>query len=388
MIDRQDSLPISVLLFHPADGFGGAERTSMNVAKYSDPAKVRYVVVTGPRAFRENEGVRFFSLFDLGLSNGFVGFRKALSDARRLCALTRQEGCHVALGMLHYGALVVVLMRFVSGFRIRSIASPRTPSVLGIEFHVGRAGRRALKWRGLVAFFCRFSDRVVVASMGLKRECVRVFGANPRRVIVIPNGVECGCKQDFLKPVEAEATGCAVPRILAVGRLAPEKDFSTLLSAFAKARPELKARLVIMGEGPEREALRRLVGGLNIADCTEFRGFCPRPFAWAEPGDIFVHTALFEGFGNVLLEAMAYGLPVVATDCDFGPREIVQHGVNGLLVPVGDAERLALSLVTLSTDADLRARLVDAGFETVKRFGVERMAKEYERVIVSLAGYN
>ena len=385
MTTPKHTFPISVLLFHPANGFGGAERTSTNIVRLSDSEKLRYVVVSGPSAVRGGDGHRFISLFDLGLSNGFSGLRRALADARKLSATARRENCRVAVGMLHYGALVVVLMRFLSFFQVKSIASPRTPSVLGIEFHVGRSGWYAFKWRSLVKFFCCFADRVVVASHGLKDECIRVYGANPIRVTVIPNGVVFGALEDGKRAQPGGAADAGVYRIATIGRLAPEKDLITLFRAFAIARRSLNAVLLVVGEGPELESLHEAARTLDIADSVEFLGFHADPFSIVKNADIFVHTALFEGFGNVILEAMTCGVPVIATDCDFGPREIIEDGVNGLLAPVGVPDKLAAHIVDLCNDSCLRARLVRKGFDTVERFTIETMVKAYEQTILQLA---
>jgi len=380
------ALPVSVLLFHPADGFGGAERTSTNIVRLSDPKKLSYVVVAGPKAIRPRDDHHFISLFDSGVSNGFTGLRRAVADARKLYLIARREQCRVAVGMLHYGALVVVLIRLFSLFRIKSIASPRTPSVLGIEFHVGRSGWPAFKWRTVVKFFCRFADRVVVASHGLRSECIRVFGAKPARVVVIPNGIVVDDRDSRTGASLAPAATPDVYRIATVGRLAPEKDLGTLLRAFAIARQSLNALLWVVGEGPELESLRKLADKLGIGDSVEFVGFNSDPFSVVRSADVFVHTALFEGFGNVILEAMASGVPVIATDCDFGPREIIRHGENGLLAAAADADRLAAEIVALCNDAGMRSRLVREGYDTVKHYNVTKMVNAYEKTILELAG--
>ncbi len=375
---------VSVLLFHPANGFAGAERTSTNIVKASDHSKLRFVIIAGPRAFHADEGDHFISIFDLGLSNGFGGFRRAIKDARILCHVARREGCTVALGMLHYGALVVVLMRFLSLFRIKAIASPRTPSVLGIEFHVGRTGLLAFKWRSLVNFFCRFANRIVVASEGLKGECVRHYGSKPSKVVVIPNGIDASRLPQVARAQSVRPDPCQTCRIVTFGRLAPEKDLDTLFVAFATVQLMVDSSLWIIGDGPELERLRRLSRTLGIFESVQFIGFQADPFFFVKGADIFVHTALFEGFGNVILEAMACGVPVIATDCDFGPREIVHHGMNGMLVPLRDPKRLAEAIINLCRDPLLRAELVQNGYETIGRYTQMAMVRAYEETILSL----
>ncbi len=382
--NERSPAPLSVLVFHPADGFAGAERTTTNIVRLSDRSKLRFVVVSGPNAFRPEPGEHFVSLFDLGLNNGFGDLRRSIADARALCRLAERENCRVALGMLHYGAFVVALMRFLSLFRIKAIASPRTPSVRGIAFHVGRTGPLAFKWRNLVRFFCRFADRVIVASEGLKSECVHVYGSRPDRVVVIPNGIDSEKlrqSSDAHPALNREHSGF---RIVTTGRLAPEKDLDTLLVALASVRESLDATLSIVGEGPELERLRQRAEALGIAGAVEFLGFRPDPFSIVKSADVFVHTALFEGFGNVLLEAMACGVPVIATDCDFGPREIIQHGVSGLLVPASEPIPLAEAILALHRDSGLRQRLIANGYTRLQRYSIGEMVRAYEQAILTV----
>ena len=133
----------------------------------------------------------------------------------------------------------------------------------------------------------------------------------------------------------------APPVVLAVGRLHWQKDFATLIRAFAVLRGRRPARLVILGEGPERAKLDDLAAALGVAAEVHFAGFVDNPFAWMSRAAVLAVTSVSEGFGNVIVEALACGLPVVSAACAGGPREILDGGRFGRLVPVGDAQALA-----------------------------------------------
>ncbi|MFN3985307.1 MAG: glycosyltransferase [Rhodocyclaceae bacterium] len=378
---------VGVLIFHPANVFGGAERTVMNLLSHVARDRVRVVLVGRPEVFRDPPADAFHSLAELGLDDGFAGLPRAVRDARILTALARREDCRVMLGMLHYGAIVAPLCRLFSGGRLRTIASPRTPSSEGIRFHVGEGGRQAWLWRTMVSGFCRFSDRVLVASDGLRRECVERFGARPERVRVVPNSVDdalIAFAAGITPRVREHAESGRPWHIVTAGRLAPEKDLGTLIRAFALLRASLDARLEIIGSGPELPALQALAAELGVGDRIDFAGFTPRPLERIREADVFVHTALFEGFGNVLLEAMACGVPLIATDCDFGPREIVRDGVNGRLVRMSDPAHLAAVLAEVLDDAPQRARLADTALQAIRDYSAERMAEGYERLFAEL----
>lgn len=163
------------------------------------------------------------------------------------------------------------------------------------------------------------------------------------------------------------------PVILAAVRLSAEKDYPTLLRAFALMKGRQDAKLIILGEGDERENLEKLAKALGIDSDVRLLGYVANPYPYMASATVFVLSSIYEGFGNVLVEAMACGTPVVSTDCPYGPGEILEGGAYGALVPVGDASALAdamLQTIRRPIGADvLRARAAD--------FSVRASAREY-----------
>ena len=131
------------------------------------------------------------------------------------------------------------------------------------------------------------------------------------------------------------------PIFLAVGRLAPQKDFSTLIKAFAIFRQKHLARLIILGEGSERQQLESEVSQLNLEADVSLPGFTDNPYAYMSRASAFVLSSRFEALPTVVIEALACGCQIIATDCPHGPNEILMAGKYGLLVPVGDAQSFA-----------------------------------------------
>lgn len=136
-----------------------------------------------------------------------------------------------------------------------------------------------------------------------------------------------------------------IPVILTAGRLTRQKDHPTLLKAFAEVVEKRPARLVIFGEGPDLSALKALARRLQIIESVDFPGFQDNPLTYMAKAQLFVLSSLFEGLPSVLVEAMACGTPVVSTDCPSGPREILENGRWGRLVPVGDSSALAEAII-------------------------------------------
>ncbi len=176
------------------------------------------------------------------------------------------------------------------------------------------------------------------------------------------------------------------PTLIAIGRLHSVKGFDLAISAFAKLRnkhPEW--HLTILGEGPNRAELEELRSKLQLTDCVHFLGQVQNVNAHLRQADIFVLSSRFEGFPMALCEAMACGLPVLATDCLSGPREIITDGVDGILVPMEDVDALANGLDLLMSDPGKRQQLAQAAPQILDRFGLEQVMKmwseEIDRVI-------
>ena len=164
--------------------------------------------------------------------------------------------------------------------------------------------------------------------------------------------------------------------ILGVGRLTQAKDFPTLIRAFALVRKKRAARLMILGEGEERPKLEALVRELGLEREVTLPGFVDNPYKYMKRAAVFVLSSKWEGFGNVLVEAMALGTPVVSTDCPSGPAEILENGRWGRLVPVGDVYALAEAIIeTLDEEhhPDVANRAKD--------FAVELAVEKYINVL-------
>ena len=211
------------------------------------------------------------------------------------------------------------------------------------------------------------------AVSGWARHMVR-----KERIHVIPNFVR------DMPPAPEDRESLS---LLAVGRLDPQKGFDILLRAFAASGLAARGvRLTILGEGGERARLEDLAADIGIAAAVEMPGIVPDPETWMARATAFVLPSRYEGFPNALLEAMAMGCPAIAADCDSGAREIVRHGENGLLVPVGDAGALAGALAALFADEALRRRLGREAVKVRESFSAAAILAAWESVIARVGG--
>lgn len=232
------------------------------------------------------------------------------------------------------------------------------------ELPEAKRGRRLSRMRRLYPE----ADRIIAVSHGVADDLVNYVGIPENRVEVIHNPVvpPDGVGSYGRGNVVAGLRKSGEQVLVAMGRLSPAKDFTTLLRAFSIVRQKRAARLVVFGKGYHREALLAVADELGVADCAHFPGHTEDPYAELAAADLFVLSSRWEGFGNVVVEAMAVGTAVVATDCPSGPREILGGGEFGALVPVGDAEAMADAVVATlmqPPDAD-ELRRAAARFES------------------------
>jgi glycosyltransferase involved in cell wall biosynthesis len=168
---------------------------------------------------------------------------------------------------------------------------------------------------------------------------------------------------------------------VSVGRLTEQKDLPTLLRAFALLQRHQPTRLVVLGRGPLRDRLAKLAVTLGIEALVRFLEPRPNPYPLMARADAVVMSSAWEGFGLVLLEALALGVPVVATDCPSGPAEILDRGRYGRLVPVGDAEELAAAVVATLADGASHRR----GEERAAEFSEEAFLAAYLDLIAAVS---
>lgn len=200
---------------------------------------------------------------------------------------------------------------------------------------------RYLTMRATMPVTSYLADHVIAVSDGLANEVAKLAFLPRHKVQTIWNPVGTPLCSKAVKKVWGTAPG---PRLLAVGRLKQQKNFPLLLRAFARFAAERKGTLAIVGEGEERPNLETLIAGLGMQERILLPGFTTTPGDWYAGADLFVLPSDYEGFGNVVVEALHAGLRIVATDCRHGPAEILGHGQWGALTPVGDEAALAAAL--------------------------------------------
>ena len=293
-----------------------------------------------------------------------------INNIRRILAIrayARRTGPDVVISYLTRANILCLLA--LAGTRVPTVATEHNPPGL-------RDAPLHGLWNALRRTLYRRAAQVVVVSRGLAEHYRWI---DPGKLSVIYNFLspERGRAQEtfgFLAP------GCRY--IVGTGRLEHQKRFDVLIEAFKRIEGDCPGwNLLILGEGSLRPSLTALVDSLGLKQRVAMPGRVADPRAVFGRCDIFVLSSENEGFGLVLVEAMSVGLPVVSFDCDFGPREIIAHGVSGLLVPPGDVAALAQTMGNLVADSILRERLASGGLEAVRQFDPDAILPQWEDLL-------
>lgn len=300
------------------------------------------------------------------------GSQKALPE---LIRYLRRERPDVLMVAKDRAVRMAVIARWLAGVETRLVG----------QLHMNMTGYLASRpawqrWLRTLPMRWLFPnlDLIIGVSEGVVDDTVMITGMPRERVIAIRNPV---ITPELLAMAEAPVNHPwfqeTMPVIIGVGRLSPEKDFATLIKAFSRVRKVRQSRLIILGEGPLQPDLEKLIIGLELKDCVALPGFQANPFAWMKKAALFVFSSAWEGSGNVLVEALALGIPAVSTDCEYGPRETLQAGKYGPLAPVGDD--LALAEAMLATlDNPLPPEVLQGA---VSEFTIANSARRYLDVL-------
>jgi len=238
--------------------------------------------------------------------------------------------------------IIAIISAILSGWRGRLIVTEHTS--LQATLARWRSWRSWVLW-GLMRLLYRRADLIVAVSQQLACDLVKEMNLPAEKVVAIPNPLPVEeIRQAAIAPVSHRFFSEGVPVLMAVGRLCPSKDFPTLVRAVADLRKRRDVRLIVLGEGPARSELEILVQSLGLSDVVDLPGFVSPPWPWMARADVLALSSRAEGWPNVLAEGLALGVPVVATDCPTGPREILAGGKFGHLVPIGDVIAMSIAL--------------------------------------------
>ena len=352
-----------LLFYVPALGDGGAERLWAALASHF---------------CRTGLDVHFAQDFEAGENRAHLDpripiytlGRSHLQSVRRLSRLIRDLRPDIALSAVAGSNLKLMAALGMARCGTQAILSYHGSQ----EYRTGKLSYATFR---LLPILSRRAARTIAVSHGLRERLITTWGADPTRTMTIHNPVVFPAHFAVPTPEDLQRRAAVV---LSVGRLAPEKDFVTLVRAFARLN-RTDARLVIVGKGPQHEAIIAEAARLGVSDRVELPGFLAEPWDAYRQARVFVSSSMSEEFGNAIVEALAFGLPVIATACS-GPREILEDGRHGTIVAIGDVDALTHAIddaLKAPGDPAARRRRAD-DFSFVSRVGA------YEALIDDVLG--
>lgn len=369
---------MKIALFIPSMLGGGAERVILNLAN----------------GFSKHHGI----CVDLVLSNAKGSYLEQICQDVKIINLGNQRTSKSLYGLIKYinsnkpdilisaishANVIAILSKIFTKTSFRLIVTQHTLTSIALKEHNKVFSYVFCK---LISLFYPFADAVVAVSNSIKMELKNKFHIDANKIYTIYNPiVEKKIIDMSLEPLDHEWFSTdEFPVILSVGRLTHAKDFPTLLRAFKTLRRQMKAKLLILGEGELRKDLELLCEKLGIKDDVQMPGHVENPYRYMARASVFVLPSKYEGFGNVIVEAMACGTPVICTDCPGGPREILDNGKYGSLVPVGKPELLAKELLKVLNKSNNKYLMK----ERANDFSIENIINEYLTLIKSISSNN
>ncbi|WP_350342381.1 glycosyltransferase [Proteinivorax tanatarense] len=307
--------------------------------------------------------------------------KKAMFSIPKLVSYLRRKRPKALISANDYTNIIAIIAKKLSAVKCKLIISVRT----NVTTHCKNA--KSIKERLLVPLLIKkaypLSDYIVSVSKGVQEDLVSNFNIPENKSVVIYNPIfDESILEKKLEEPNHIWFGKANTILLSAGRLTQQKDYPTLIKAFAEFRKtenSKSVKLIILGEGPERDNLQKLINKLNLTGDVDLLGYVSNPYSYMGKADLFVLPSKWEGFGNVLVEALSCGVNVITTNCPSGPMEIINYGEFGTFVPVGDYKKMSDKIKdTLNNSPKISAEtLVKRG----KEFSISKTASEYLELV-------
>ncbi|CAG9621411.1 glycosyltransferase [Sutcliffiella rhizosphaerae] len=352
-------------------GGGGVERMTLNLSEefINRGYDVDLLVADAEGEYRNlvPAGINLINLKKQRLLSCIPDIRKYLKEKKPVAFISAKD----------YINLVVIFAKLMARSNTNLIVSTRVNISRQLEVLNSRSFKVIAK---LVKHFYRYADHIVGVSKGVAEDLHQITGIDQKKIHVVYNPVVTDellakSQQDNDHHWFAEE----IPVVVTVGRFDKAKDYPTLLHALKVIQESKKTRLIFVGDGSEKERLQSLVDEYNLHEVVDFVGFQSNPYTFMKKADLFVLSSAYEGFGNVVAEALAVGTPVVSTDCPSGPGEILDGGNYGELVPVGDYIALAKAMKWTLEHPLPKDKLIERSLF----FTIKNSADSYEKLIMN-----
>lgn len=345
---------------------GGVERIFINLATELSTRGYTVSFI----CFKKNGG--FLDQVPSNIQIIELNVKRAISSIPKLIYTLNKEKVDVLISAKHYINIVAALANKLSFHNTKLILSGH-----------GMYHRKKIDpLPTLMKMFYPTADAIIAVSKGVAEDISKITNIPMSMIDVIYNPVITNHFIEKASNTSDLKVGSKEKLIVTVGRLSEEKDYKTLIMAFKTVVEKVPSKLIIVGEGPQRRELEKLITELNLQKHVELPGFKENPYDYMKKCDLFVLSSKTEGLPTVLIEALFFRKKIISTDCPSGPREILEGGKLGTLTPVGDYKFLSNAMLEAltNTTSDIKSDLREKAFE----FSTEKTVYEYEKLINSL----
>ena len=274
----------------------------------------------------------------------------------------------------------------------KMLFSLKIPLIISVRTNVKERYKKQNKIQNFlikILYKLRAANKIVTISNGVKDILIKNYYINKKKIITIYNGinskeVQSKIKEDLNLGIIEIFQNPKIIKFITMGRLIELKGHKSLITAFSKVKDHLpNSKLIIIGDGPLRNELEQQIEKLTLKDHVILLGLVKNPYKYMAKSDIFVFSSKYEGLPNVLPEALACGLPIISTNCEWGPKEILNNGEYGMLVRVGDSDDLAEKMITLAKNEELLSYYIKKSSERISQFDINRIIKKWIYLIDS-----
>lgn len=363
-----------VMFFIYRLSYGGAARTMMNIVNHLNRDKFEPILVTLDYTFDYEqyvkEDVTFIKLPTKRLRSAIIPLAK----------LIRKERPDVLFSTIpNYNTIAIIA---------KLLSRTKTKVIVREAAYLGGSKKENIKLR-MYGLLYKAAHQVIALSNGVKDNLISRYHVKSNDIKVIYNPVDLQyIKEAMQQPLNKsdENTYCTERKIIVTaGRLVKEKDHATLLRAFSRVNDVVPSELVILGEGELESSLRKLATQLNIEAFVHFVGFQQNPYPYFHQADVFALTSITEGFGHVLVEAMATETPVVSTRCAPGGEEVLQNGKYGKMCEVGDDQAISNAIIEIiQANPAMKSKITEKGKQRAQTFSVSQIVKQYEQIFMAI----
>ena len=358
---------------------GGAEKVVQLLTEQlikDEESDIILILLENKITYQLPKNIKIIHLFS-HLDNCLQKFIGLLYGSIKLKSITKRYKIQIIISSLERSNFVNVITKFL-GSPHKAIISEHTNP----EYTYDSKTLKNSIVKLLLKLLYGKADRIIAVSNGVKKVLIKVFKIDERKIQVIYNPCDINkIKKLSMEKVEYPWFNEKMPIIITMGRLIESKGHGKLIQTFAEIKKQIPSRLVIIGEGNLRKQLERLTVKFGVEKDIAFLGWQENPYKYMSKSNLFVLSSNSESFGIVLVEAMVCGVPVVSFDCESGPREILDNGEYGILVPVGDIEGLSEAVINILKNNDLREKIIQRAKKRVHIFNTKDIAKEYMKCI-------